>query len=461
VRAHFSQLEPLKRLALSAFPMLSSLRSRAGFFLLTAYFLGSIGALANVNITAASGGTGISADKAANATSPVWTSLGPITIAEMNKGDINTGANITLVLKAPAGFEFNTAAVPNIAFTAGQDISAASIAVNNSTTLTATLTVGGTANFDTVTIGNTTALQVRPTLGSPLAGAGQIFRPTSGGGSATISGITTSSNANGSGGSNFGSLSEVVGTASNLIFTTQPGAANTGAIFGTQPVVKSQDQFGNNSSSGLPTSLTVTVALTAGTGPLLGTASLNIGTSAGNGTVSYTNLEIDAPGANKQLTATASGLAAGLSAVFSVNGRPTISAITNQLTLEDVPTTAIPFTISDSETAPDSLSLLASSSNTNVVPVTNIVFGGTGTDRTLVITPATNVFGSSTISIMVSDGVASATNSFLLTVTSVNDPPTLTALTNRTILEEAGSPSAPRMKAPRPLPSQPPPATLA
>jgi uncharacterized repeat protein (TIGR01451 family) len=417
--------------------MLYSLRSRAGFFLIAAYFLGSIHALANVNVTAASGGTGISADKAANAASPAWTSLGPITIAEMNKADITAGTSRTLVLKAPVGFEFNTSPVPNVAFTAGQDISAASIAVSDSTTLTITLTAGGTANFDTLTIGNTTAIQVRPTLGSPLAGAGQIFRPTSGGGSATIAGITTSANANGSGGTSFGSLSEVAGTASNLLFTTQPAAANTGAIFGTQPVVKSQDQFGNNSSSGLPASLTVTAALTAGTGPLLGTASLNIGTSAGNGTVSYANLQIDVPGNNKQLTATASGLAAGLSAVFSVNGRPTISAITNRVTPEDIPTAPIPFTITDAETDPDSLSLVASSSNTNLVPITNIVFGGTGTDRTLVITPATNQFGSATISITVSDGAASATNSFLLTVTSVNDPPTLTALTNRTILEEA------------------------
>src|SRR2546425_3043516 len=98
------------------------------------------------------------------------------------------------------------------------------------------------------------------------------------------------------------------GPANRLIFTTQPGSASAGYPFGIQPVVKSQDQFGNNSTAGLPASRNVTLTLTAGTGPLLGTATLDIGTSAGNGTVSFTNLQIDAVGTGKQLTAAASGM---------------------------------------------------------------------------------------------------------------------------------------------------------
>src|SRR5439155_15151509 len=45
--------------------------------------LGTSSALATVSITAATGGA-ISADKAANATSPAWTTLGPIVISEAN-----------------------------------------------------------------------------------------------------------------------------------------------------------------------------------------------------------------------------------------------------------------------------------------------------------------------------------------------------------------------------------------
>jgi hypothetical protein len=50
---------------------------------------------------------------------------------------------------------------------------------------------------------------------------------------------------------------------------------------GTQPVLKSQDAFGNNSTVGLAPSLNVTVTLTSGTGLLQGTTSLDIGTAAG------------------------------------------------------------------------------------------------------------------------------------------------------------------------------------
>src|SRR5205814_2810204 len=89
--------------------------------------------------------------------------------------------------------------------------------------------------------------------------------------------------------------------ATKLAFTTQPGNATAGSPFGTQPVINTQDQFGNNSAVGLPAISNVSVALTAGTGPLQGTTTLNIGTGGGNGTVTYTNLRIDVPGTDKQL----------------------------------------------------------------------------------------------------------------------------------------------------------------
>ena len=79
--------------------------------------------------------------------------------------------------------------------------------VSDSTTLTVTLTVSGTGSRnDVVTIGNT-GLQVRPTQAAPLAAARHIYRPTTGGGTASISGITTSTD--GTSGSNFGNLGEV------------------------------------------------------------------------------------------------------------------------------------------------------------------------------------------------------------------------------------------------------------
>ena len=61
--------------------------------------------------------------------------------------------------------------------------------------------------------------------------------------------------------------------------------------------------------------------------------------------------------------------------------------------------------------------MLGSSSNTTLVPVSNIVVGGTGADRTVTITPAANQSGTATITLTVTDGDGgTASDSFVLTV---------------------------------------------
>jgi hypothetical protein len=87
----------------------------------------------------------------------------------------------------------------------------------------------------------------------------------------------------------------------------------------TQPIVVTRDPYGNSSTVGLPGSATVSLALISGSGPLLGTTNLDIGTSAGNGSVSFTNLRVDSAGTNKELTASASGLVSATSGFFTVN----------------------------------------------------------------------------------------------------------------------------------------------
>ena len=98
------------------------------------------------------------------------------------------------------------------------------------------------------------------------------------------------------------------GTVTQLIWSTQPGSATVNLPFGTQPVLKTADQFGNASTSGLAATQLVTVTLSTGTGPLAGTTSYNIGNGTGgsNGVVSFTNLQINSTGTGDQLTATAS-----------------------------------------------------------------------------------------------------------------------------------------------------------
>jgi hypothetical protein len=125
------------------------------------------------------------------------------------------------------------------------------------------------------------------------------------------------------------------------------------------------------------------------------------------------------------------------SVAFSINAFPTISSISPQTTAEDTPTPAIPFVIGDRETAAGSLSVSGLSSNTNLVANTNIVFGGSASNRTVTLTPSPNQSGTTTVSIAVSDGMAITSTNFSLTVTPVNDPPVLGALTNYTINEGA------------------------
>ncbi|MFZ4650353.1 MAG: putative Ig domain-containing protein [Rubrivivax sp.] len=111
--------------------------------------------------------------------------------------------------------------------------------------------------------------------------------------------------------------------------------------------------------------------------------------------------------------------------VASVNDTPTISAISPQTVDEDGTLLALPFQVSDEETAASWLSVSATSSNAALVPdnSASLVLAGSGTNRTLTVKPAANVFGTVTISVTVGDGNSSVTRSFDLTINPVNDAP--------------------------------------
>ena len=115
-----------------------------------------------------------------------------------------------------------------------------------------------------------------------------------------------------------------------------------------------------------------------------------------------------------------------------VNTPPTISALSPQTINEDAGTGALAFTVGDDETAAGSLTVSGGTSNAALVPLSNIVFGGSGANRTVTVTPTANQNGTATISVTVSDGQASASTSFLLTVTAVNDLPTIASVASQT-----------------------------
>ncbi len=121
------------------------------------------------------------------------------------------------------------------------------------------------------------------------------------------------------------------------------------------------------------------------------------------------------------------------------NTPPTISDIANQTINEDGATGALSVTVGDSETPVGTLTLDKGTSNTALVPLANIVFGGSGASRTVTVTPASNQFGTATITITVSDGSLTASDSFVLTVNSVNDPPTISDIPNQVINENTST----------------------
>src|SRR5258706_10265318 len=115
---------------------------------------------------------------------------------------------------------------------------------------------------------------------------------------------------------------------------------------------------------------------------------------------------------------------------------PTIRAISDQSTPANTPTPAIPFTVGDADTAAASLVVTGTSANTTLVPNANIVFGGSASNRTVTVTPASGQSGSSTITVTVSDGASSSSDTFVLTVNAVNTPPTISNIGDQNTSED-------------------------
>ncbi|TLY32743.1 MAG: T9SS type A sorting domain-containing protein [Ignavibacteria bacterium] len=112
---------------------------------------------------------------------------------------------------------------------------------------------------------------------------------------------------------------------------------------------------------------------------------------------------------------------------------PTISPIANQVTQRDSILGPIAFTVGDPLISPDSLTLSGSSSDTILIPIPNITFGGGGANRTVTIAPGLHRTGTDSIIITVSNGVLTASDTFTV---KVNSPPFLDYNVPLDILED-------------------------
>lgn len=262
---------------------------------------------ADVTATPASGGTAISADTAATGGTGAYTTLGAITIAEGVATDIAVGAGVNLILTAPAGFEFNTAQVPDVTGLTA-DLTSLAMSYPTATTMQLLLTSGATGVVDSVVIGGVTAIQVRPLTGT-LPSTGNVLRVTGNAGNAVIAGVVLDS-------TNFGTLTKVVGASSKLALTTPPTASTVaGVAIATQPVVTIQDQFGNTATGDSTT--VVTATLSTGSGTLAGTVTK----TAASGVADFVanGLAIDLVGTDKVLTFTSAPVfTSAASAAFTI-----------------------------------------------------------------------------------------------------------------------------------------------
>jgi dienelactone hydrolase len=151
----------------------------------------------------------------------------------------------------------------------------------------------------------------------------------------------------------------------------------------------------------------------------------NIGTyvQGGKVTLVLTGADVTPADTTAGLTNNASGArytrnAATLTVPLVTNTPPALSDITSLSTGVNTATAALPFTVNDSQTAAAALTVSGTSANQSLVPSANILFAGTGANRTVTLTPASNQTGTALITVTVSDGTATATDTFTLTVTA-------------------------------------------
>jgi VCBS repeat-containing protein len=281
--------------------------------------------------------------------------------------------------------------------------------VYNSTIDTNTATNGGGVYHDTAG----TVAFVNDTITSNTAngdvGAGPVGGGGDSGGVQSLNGVTTTAK------------NTIIALNSAGTNADQSGVTDSGNnLIGTDPQVNS---LANNGGPTKTRSLKVnSPALDAGDNAAANAANL---TTDQRGT----GFPRIADSADADATATVD--------IGAFELHPSVEDIPDKSTPEDTPL-SFSFNVGDGTLLS---SVTATSSNQPLVPDANIQITGSGSSRTIQLTPATNANstndGTATITVTVTaTNNQTATDTFVLTVTSVNDPPTANADTATAV--EAG-----------------------
>jgi alpha-tubulin suppressor-like RCC1 family protein len=136
----------------------------------------------------------------------------------------------------------------------------------------------------------------------------------------------------------------------------------------------------------------------------------------------------------------AAGLASSAAFVLTVtdiNDAPVMSSISPQTTDEDIAIDSIAFTATDLETAACGLNITFISSDPTLISDTNLSYSCDADQYTITALPETNQNGVATITVIVADsGGLTTWTSFDLTVTAVNDVPSISMPMNYSTIEE-------------------------
>ena len=189
------------------------------------------------------------------------------------------GPAVTVEVQDPAGnVVTDSAATVSVSF--GSNPAAATLGGTTSAVVS-----GGTASFDDLTVNRSSASSYTLTVAS--------------------TGLTSATSS---------AFTVTAGAPAQVAFTVSPGGGTGGTIWSTQPKVAVQDAWGNQV---LTSTASVSLAITPG-GTSGGTLTCAATTKAASGgLVSFTSCKID-KAASYTLTATATGLADGVSTAFSV-----------------------------------------------------------------------------------------------------------------------------------------------
>ncbi|MGH7614203.1 MAG: beta strand repeat-containing protein [Gemmatimonadales bacterium] len=236
-----------------------------------------------------------------------------------------SGAGYTLSVTAPglngetsASFDISPGPASQLVLTVEPSHTVAGIVMSPAVVVTALDGLGNTASGFTGDV--TMAIGTNP-AGGTLAGATTMPAVSGIAVFSTLSiakagsGYTLSANASGLSGAASAGFDIVVGAATQVAFTVQPGTTTAGAAITPAVRVSAVDFVGNT-----VTSFTGDVTLAIGTNPASGTLSGTLTVAAVGGIATFATLSIETAGDGYTLTAAAAGLAGATSDPFDIGG---------------------------------------------------------------------------------------------------------------------------------------------